>query len=88
MNCSRCREQLTAYLEALLDPDEASRIESHVADCPGCRGELDQLQDLADKLAAGARTASLDSLDANVMYRILREQALQIRKLQMRRRFR
>ena len=88
MNCSRCREQLTAYLEALLEPDEASRIESHVADCPGCRGELDQLQDLADKLAAGASTAPLDSLDANVMYRILREQALQIRRLQMRRRFR
>ncbi|MHC4398488.1 MAG: zf-HC2 domain-containing protein [Planctomycetota bacterium] len=88
MNCSQCRERLAAHLEGLADRADASRIESHLADCPACRAELDQLEQLVGQLADHASSASADSLDAHVMHRIIREQALQIRRLQMRRRFR
>ena len=88
MNCSQCREQLAAYLEGLLDRDETSQFESHLAECPQCSRELDEIEQLVGQLADRASGAFADSLEPQVMYRILREQAVQIGRLQMRRRFR
>lgn len=88
MNCSQCQEQFAAYLETTLEPDEQSRFDSHLSACPACRAEFEQVQRLVGQLVDRATAVSFESMDTDVMVRILREQARQIRRLQMRRRFR
>ncbi len=50
MNCSECRDDFAAYLEGLLDPEAESRTTSHLAECPACRAEFDQMQRLVVRL--------------------------------------
>lgn len=88
MNCPQFEEQLVAYLEGLLDRAAADRIESHLADCPACRAELDELRHVSDRLVCDGQAASGVSLEIQVMCRIIREQALELRKMKMRKRYR
>jgi anti-sigma factor RsiW len=37
-------DQLTAYLDGALTPEEAATVAAHLAECPECRGTLDDLQ--------------------------------------------
>jgi anti-sigma factor RsiW len=39
MTCKHARKKLSAFLDGELVPDEASRIEQHLASCPGCGSE-------------------------------------------------
>ena len=43
MNCEQIRMQIPEYLPAALEPGQRAWLESHVGDCAGCRGELDQM---------------------------------------------
>jgi outer membrane lipoprotein-sorting protein len=88
MNCSQCQEELVAYVEGLLDPAQAQRLEVHLADCPGCRSELEELRRLVDLLDHDGSVARQAALATGVMDRIVCEQAIELRRLQMRRRFR
>jgi hypothetical protein len=88
MNCSECRDDFAAYQEGLLDPAAENRIKSHLADCPACRAEFDQMQQLVVRLARGGLDAPGISLESPVMDRILQQQALVIRRLKMRKRIR
>jgi hypothetical protein len=100
VNCETCREHLAAYLEELVDQPTRSQIDSHLAECPACRAELEELRQLAARLArcgkangpvfAEAKTGAVPtvSLENAVIDRILRQQALEIRRLTMRRRIR
>ena len=88
MNCSECRDDFAAYQEGLLNPEAESRIKLHLADCPACRAEFDQMQSLVVRLTRGGLGASGISLETHVMDRIIHEQALLIRRLQMRKRIR
>ncbi|MGD0382170.1 MAG: zf-HC2 domain-containing protein [Thermoguttaceae bacterium] len=88
MNCSECRDDFAAYQEGLLDPGAESRIKSHLTDCPACRAEFDQVQRVVVRLTRGGLSTSGISLETQVMDRIIHEQALIIRRLQMRRRIR
>lgn len=40
MNCQVIHPRLQDYAEGLLSPGEATRVESHLARCPGCRLEV------------------------------------------------
>jgi hypothetical protein len=40
----RQREQLSAYLDGELEPDEHATLERHLTDCPACQEELRQLR--------------------------------------------
>jgi hypothetical protein len=88
MNCLQCREDFAAYQEGLLDKDAKGRIESHLAECPACRVEFDQVHHIAERLTRAGPGVSGISLENRVMDRIIHEQALVIRRLQMRKRIR
>jgi anti-sigma factor RsiW len=45
-------ELLGAYALDAVDAEEARRIEGHLAECPRCRGEVDELRDVAAALAS------------------------------------
>lgn len=42
-SCEVFREALVLYLEGALGPEESRRIEEHLAGCPACRAERDQI---------------------------------------------
>jgi hypothetical protein len=88
MNCSECRDDFAAYQEGLLDTDAAGLIESHLVECPACRAEFDQVQRLVVRLTRAWLGAPGISLEKPVMDRIIHEQTLTIRRLQMRKRMR
>ncbi len=88
MNCPQCKEQLTAYVEGLLDKAATGLIESHLTDCPQCRVELDEVQSLHGRLLSSGQSVTTVSMDTRVMDRIICEQAEQLRRLKMRKRYR
>lgn len=40
MRCDEIRDQLVAYLDGELDAEDREIVDSHLANCPVCRGEL------------------------------------------------
>ena len=87
MNCALCKENLAAYVERLLDQPTADQMEWHLSTCAACRAELETVRRLGDRLASSAGTAAEVSLEPLVMDEIIRRQALELRRLKMRRRF-
>jgi anti-sigma factor RsiW len=57
--CIWVEDRIEPYLDEVLPPDEATRLRSHINDCPNCRREL--------RLATRVRTElrSLPSVDAH-----------------------
>ncbi len=88
MNCHECREELVAYVEHLLDDAARTSVESHLAECSSCEAELCVMRTVMGALAIDARNSAPVSLETVVMDRILQEQAIQLRRLKMRRRIR
>jgi hypothetical protein len=88
MNCQECRDDFAAYQEGLLESEAEIRIKSHLAECPACRAEFDEVQRLVVRLTRAKAGASGISLENRVMDRIIHQQALTIRRLQMRKRIR
>lgn len=50
MDCQQITDQLEAYALGALDPDEAARVEAHLAGCPGCRRLAAEYRDIANAL--------------------------------------
>lgn len=88
MKCQEYREEMVDYLEGLLDGTARNWMDAHVAECPSCKAELNALQELTARLTRNSLAVSAVSLEAAVMDRILHEQALQLRRLKMRKRLR
>lgn len=44
--CEHVRDDLSAYLDGQISPEERERIEKHLATCPSCREELEQMRRL------------------------------------------
>ena len=61
MNCL-CESTLRAYRDGELDPVERSKVENHMADCPQCRRNLEEIA-----AAAGRVEERLLSLDATAL---------------------
>ncbi len=51
MSCNWIRESIPLYFYGELAPDEEERLESHLAGCEPCRGELERYRTLAAALA-------------------------------------
>jgi anti-sigma factor RsiW len=70
--CRELVELVTDYLEGRLSPGERSRLESHLAECDGCRAYLRQLEQVLrsagrlgeEALAPAAREALLGAFRA------------------------
>lgn len=45
MDCTRCAEDLTAYLDGELSDADAGEVRSHLAVCPACARQLAALRD-------------------------------------------
>jgi hypothetical protein len=88
MNCQECCEELAAYIEGLLDQTRRGQMEAHMAECPKCRSELEEVRELTVRLLREVPPMPPVSLENVVMDRILSEQAIQLRRLKMRRRIR
>ncbi len=80
MNCSQCRELLVGYIEELLDADQNQAVKSHLDTCAECRKELEQVTSLQNRLVVNGAIHSQNDLENAVMDRIVREQALKLRK--------
>ncbi len=60
--CQTFVEVVTDYLDGALPPDIVARIDTHLAECPGCRSVLEQLG-LVIRLSQRAATTQVESLD-------------------------
>ena len=56
-------ELLAVYSLDTLPPDEVSELESHLADCPRCRAELESLRDVAALLGNSGVNAPVRTWD-------------------------
>ena len=57
MNCNDCMENLVAYLEGLLDPEQVQRLGEHLKLCGGCRAECAEFAHLRERLIGCARAS-------------------------------
>ena len=44
MTCQELTEVLTDYLEGVMDPEDAARLEAHLALCEGCVTYVEQMR--------------------------------------------
>jgi anti-sigma factor RsiW len=56
-SCNKIRPRLSAYHDGALAPDRRAAIERHLADCDGCRGELEATARVAGIVAGAALEA-------------------------------
>jgi hypothetical protein len=54
VTCKDCRDLLWDYEYGLLDASESQTVGAHVADCPECQAELEQVQSGRQRLKAAA----------------------------------
>jgi hypothetical protein len=73
MNCSRIKEILNDYVDNLLDVEDKSRVERHVAGCADCSKELEKLRSVIDgvrdlpfvKAPSGFRRGLFERIDGD-----------------------
>lgn len=51
MSCDQFKSIMMAYLDGELSPEERSRFERHLADCPRCKRDLSEFTNLKEELA-------------------------------------
>lgn len=66
-------ELLSAYLDGELPPARERQVEAHLADCPGCRAELDGLRSVVERLRHLERAAPPQVLGQAVARRVALE---------------
>jgi hypothetical protein len=74
MNCAECKDLLVLYIEQLLDDSQRQMVAAHLKGCQSCRGELEGLQTLQDRLVQNGKAVGRTSVEDRVMDRIIREQ--------------
>ena len=87
MNCSECQEQLTAYVEGLLEPQSAREVARHVEGCAACAAEAAEHRTLRERLVADGRAFAEVSFETAVMARIGERRSLNLRRIAMRKRY-
>ncbi|MGO9458216.1 MAG: anti-sigma factor domain-containing protein [Acidimicrobiales bacterium] len=61
---------LGAYVLDAVEPDEAARVERHLAACPRCRAEVDAGREVAGRLGTSARAGGAEPLPPGLWDRI------------------
>ena len=52
MTCVECRQQLSSYVDAFLEPSERAQLEAHLQGCAECHAALGSLQEMVRALRA------------------------------------
>lgn len=86
MDCDRCRQSFAAALEGLFDPADRPTFAAHLGTCPGCSAAFDETRRVVARLQQHAGGGVVPALADRVEARIIREQALQLRKVDLMRR--
>ena len=66
MKCADAVRQLWDYLDEIVSPEDAERIEEHLSFCRGCCGELE----FAKELRAFLASAAVEEIPADVKTRL------------------
>src|SRR5947208_338680 len=74
----RYADDLGAYLLDALSADETAALESHLAECPECRPEVDGLRAAADPLPRAAQTWGPPARGAGNVYEVWLKRGNQI----------
>ncbi|MHC4791491.1 MAG: anti-sigma factor family protein, partial [Planctomycetota bacterium] len=80
MNCAECKELLIGYVEGLLTESQKQEIELHLKSCSVCQAELEELNELRNRLVANGKVLAESDLEEKVLGRILQEQSLKLRE--------
>ena len=62
MHCSEIQENLSAYLDGELDPDEESELKSHLEGCESCSRELESLRSTVELVRSVPRVQAPSAL--------------------------
>jgi hypothetical protein len=84
VNCSTCEDQLTAYVEGLLDAERDREVAAHLTTCAACQAHLAEVRRIQERLTAYAQSMPETSLAATVMDRIAMDRARTPRRFAMR----
>ena len=87
MACQKYKDQFIAYIEGLLDQTATTWLESHFAECQVCREQLNEFRQLSKNLVEDGQLSADISLDNKIMDMILRQQAQELRKMKLRKRY-
>lgn len=81
LNCKETRQQLSGFLDRVLETDLAIRVSQHLGQCANCRQEFEKLGVLAGKLKELKKTPAPDYLHRLVRLRLAsaREEAWNVR---------
>jgi anti-sigma factor (TIGR02949 family) len=75
MNCQENQDQLSAYLDGELTADETAAVRDHLAACPACARELDELRRAIDAVKALPPIQAPADLKGKIMAQIESEAA-------------
>ena len=70
MHCSDCSEQISLYLDGLLDQEQVTRLQAHLAHCEACRAEWEAVHWLSSILEAEPAAAPAPDFAARVNLRL------------------
>lgn len=75
LRCEKVRERLSAYIDGELGPKEKAALESHLAACPSCSAEVEELRSTAALVHSLPRAVLPPSFHATLMSKV-KEDAL------------
>lgn len=87
MNCARCQELLTAYVEGLLDPQQEHDVGKHLEVCAPCRTDVTEQTEIRQRLISDAQALTGRSLELPVMTRIAAEEGIIQRRIAVRKQY-
>ena len=70
MRCSTARKNLSPYIDGELRSQESALLESHLAQCGRCAGELDEIKRLRSLFSQAERLTAPSGFRAGVMARV------------------
>ncbi|WP_069997533.1 anti-sigma factor family protein [Cellulosilyticum sp. I15G10I2] len=67
MKCHECIEQLSAYIDHMLTPEEQKELERHLESCQSCQEELKALIEIVESIAALEDVEIPETLHEDIM---------------------
>lgn len=81
MTCQTVQEQLGAYLDGELPPDQASQVRQHVEACADCASQLERLRELIERLPWAGESKAPENLWSSIEHRLDRSAANRTRRM-------